>query len=302
MKIFFCDPFDFPLPADHRFPLKKYALLRRRIMADRWLPPVDLQLARSATEAELWHGHDRQYLERFLDGRLSAREIRRIGLPWSAALVQRTLHSVGATIQASRAALEDGIAVSLSGGTHHAFHDRGEGFCLLNDSVIAARALQNDGTIQKVAVIDCDVHQGNGTAALCGDDPSIYTFSIHGKNNFPFHKEKSNLDIELEDGTEDRTYLDALNKGLRQVGQAFTAQFVFYLAGADPYRQDEYGRLALTKAGLCERDRLVLQWCRDARLPVAVTMAGGYAKNIADTVDIQYETVKTAVAMAAEWI
>jgi len=302
MKIFFCDPFDFPLPAGHRFPLNKYSLLRRQIIASRLVPPSDLKLARSVTEQELLRVHDGDYLERIQNGRLSAKEMRRIGLPWSAALVKRTLHSAGATVQACREALTGGIAVSLSGGTHHAFRDRGEGFCLLNDSVIAARSLQSDGTIQNALIIDCDVHQGNGTAALCGLDHSIYTFSIHGKNNFPFRKEKSNLDIELEDNTGDESYLAALKDGLKMVHRQFNARLAIYLAGADPYHQDHYGRMALTKAGLSERDRLVLQWCRDNGLSVAVTMAGGYAKNIADTVDIQYETVRTAVSMAEEWI
>ena len=302
MRIFYSDLFRFPLPDNHRFPLKKYSLLRRQIIANQLVAPSDLKPARSVTEQELLRVHDSDYLERIQNGRLSTKEIRRIGLPWSKDLVKRTLHSAGATVQACREAVRNGIAVSLSGGTHHAFRDRGEGFCLLNDSVIAARSLQSDGTIQNALVIDCDVHQGNGTAALCSTDQSIYTFSIHGKNNFPFRKEESNLVIELEDNTGDESYLAALIDGLELIRHQYNAQLVIYLAGADPYYQDHYGRMALTKAGLSERDRLVLQWCRDNGLSVAVTMAGGYAKNISDTVDIQYETVKTAVAMAEEWI
>ena len=294
MKVFYSDSYEFPLPAGHRFPLKKYGMLRRQISANQLVPPSDLKPARSATRRELTLVHDLDYLARIENGRLSAKEIRRIGLPWSPELVRRTFHSVGATIQTCSAAMEDGVAVSLSGGTHHAFRDHGEGYCLLNDSVIAARGLQSDGTIQNAVVIDCDVHQGNGTAALCDTDPTIFTFSIHGKNNFPFRKEKSDLDIELEDNTGDQTYLNALSDGLVKVQKNFDAQLAIYLAGADPYHQDHYGRLALTKSGLSNRDRLVLQWCRDADLPVAVTMAGGYAKNIADTVDIQYETVRRA--------
>lgn len=297
MKIFYSDPFEFPLPSGHRFPLKKYALLRKRIIDNRLVPPTDLELAPEATAEQMALAHDRDYLNRIITGTLSAKEIRRIGLPWSGALVKRTLHSVGATIQACRMAMQDGIAVSLSGGTHHAFYDRGEGFCLLNDSVIASRSLQKEGVIQRAIIIDCDVHQGNGTAALCAADPTIYTFSIHGRNNFPFHKEKSNLDIDLEDGSGDKSYLSALREGLRRVKAEFDAQLAIYLAGSDPYRKDHYGRLALTKKGLSARDSLVMQWCRNARLPVAVTMAGGYAKNIADTLDIQYETVRTAAAI-----
>jgi acetoin utilization deacetylase AcuC-like enzyme len=256
-----------------------------------------LRQAQPAANADILRVHDPDYLERFLKGQLDRRQMRRIGFPWSEALVQRTLHSVGATIQASQAALADGMAASLSGGTHHAFRDRGEGFCILNDTMIAARKLQYDGLIERIAIIDCDVHQGNGTASLSANDNTIFTFSIHGKNNFPFRKQKSDLDIELDDGTGDKTYLEALTTGLEQVRRQFEAQFVFYLAGADPYRKDHFGKLALTKAGLAERDRLVLQWCRRTRLPVAITMAGGYTKDIADTVDIQYETVRTALSM-----
>ena len=298
MKIFYSDPFEFPLPPGHRFPVKKYALLRERINDNRLVPPTDLELAPAATAEQIMLAHDRDYLNRIMTGTLSAKEIRRIGLPWSGALVKRTLHSVGATIQACRLAMQDGIAVSLSGGTHHAFYDRGEGFCLLNDSVIASRSLQKEGLIQRAIIIDCDVHQGNGTAALCTSDPTIYTFSIHGRNNFPFHKEKSDLDIDLEDGSGDKSYISALREGLHRAKTEFDAQLAIYLAGSDPYRKDHYGRLALTKKGLSARDSLVMQWCRDAQLPVAVTMAGGYAKNVADTLDIQYETVRTAVTMA----
>jgi acetoin utilization deacetylase AcuC-like enzyme len=204
---------------------------------------------------------------------------------------------VGATIAACRAALSEGVAVNLGGGTHHAFRDHGQGFCWLNDSVIAARAMQAEGLAQRTLIVDCDVHQGNGTAAMVNDDPTIFTFSIHGKNNFPYHKETSDLDIELEDGTTDDTYLDALEKGLVDALIKFKADLVIYLAGADPFEKDRFGRLALTKAGLNQRDRLVLTRLKSAGLPVALTMAGGYAPDIQDIVDIHFQTIKTVLAI-----
>ena len=230
-------------------------------------------------------------MRRLFEGELTAKEIRRVGLPWSPQIMKRTRYSVGATIAACRAALSEGVDVNLGGGTHHAFSDRGQGFCWLNDSVIAARALQAEGLAENILIVDCDVHQGDGTAAITRNDPTIFTFSIHGKNNFPYHKETSDLDIELEDGTDDRTYLDALKKGLGACLRRFKTDLVIYLAGADPYRKDRYGRLALTKAGLAQRDRTVLGRLIGNGLPVAITMAGGYAPDIQDIVDINLQTM-----------
>jgi acetoin utilization deacetylase AcuC-like enzyme len=246
--------------------------------------------------------HDGEYIRRLFNGNLTAKEIRRVGLPWSPQIVRRARYSVGATIAACRAALSEGVAVNLGGGTHHAFYDRGQGFCWLNDSVIAARAMQAEGLAENILIVDCDVHQGDGTAAITKDDPSIFTFSIHGRNNFPYHKETSDLDIELEDATDDRTYLDALKNGLTASLRRFKADLVIYLAGADPYRKDRYGRLSLTKVGLAQRDRIVLERLKVNGIPAAATMAGGYAPDIQDVVDIHLQTVEIALKCYDETI
>ena len=291
MKIFYTDSFAIPLPQDHSFPIGKYALLRNRIERSPLFSAQDLCLPRAATDIEICRSHDPDYLRRLQQGQLTDKEIRRIGLPWSLELVERARRSAGATVEACFAALDDGVAVHLGGGTHHAFNHQGQGYCIFNDSVIAVRALQADTHIKRVLILDCDVHQGNGTAALLQTDSTTFTFSIHGKNNFPFRKEKSDLDIALDDGADDRVYLDALKKGVRASLKQARADAVIYLAGADPYTEDRFGRLNLSQEGLAKRDRLVLQYCQDAGLPVAVTMAGGYAPNIEDTVDIHFQTV-----------
>ena len=256
---------------------------------------VDLQIPRPATDEEILRAHDPVYIHRLQNGELSAKEVRRVGLPWSPEIVRRARYSVGGTIATCRAALAEGVAVNLAGGTHHAFGDHGQGYCWLNDSVIAARSIQAAGLVEKILIIDCDVHQGNGTAAIVKDDSSIFTFSIHGKNNFPFQKEKSDLDIALENGADDKVYLKALANGLQTSIDAASADLSIYLAGADPYEDDRFGRLNLTKKGLAERDRLVFRSCLEAGLPTAVTMAGGYAPNVQDTVDIHFQTVLAAL-------
>jgi acetoin utilization deacetylase AcuC-like enzyme len=298
MKIFYTDIFPIPLPEHHSFPKDKYAQLRMRILDELDDQTVELRVPEPATDEDILRAHDPDYIRRFLNGELSAKEIRRVGLPWSAEIVQRTRYSVGGTIAASRTALEDGVAVNLGGGTHHAFRDHGQGYCWLNDIVIAARAVQAAGLVRQVLIIDCDVHQGNGTAATLKDDASIFTFSIHGKNNFPYRKEKSDLDVELPDGAQDADYLAALDEGIMRSIKNFSAELVIYLAGADPYREDRFGRLALTKEGLAQRDRLVLRFCDKANLPAAVTMAGGYARNLEDIVDINFQTILSALEFA----
>ena len=254
-----------------------------------------MRIPAPASDEDILRVHDPVYFRRFLNGELTDKEVRRVGLPWSPDMVQRARYSVGATIEACRTALNDRIAVNLGGGTHHAFSDHGQGYCYLNDSVIAARVMQSEGLVNKVLIIDCDVHQGNGTAAILKNDPTIYTFSIHGKNNFPYHKETSDLDIELENETDDAAYLVALEKGIEASLGACDANLAIYLAGADPYKNDRFGRLSLTKDGLAVRDQIVLQRLRQTGLPVAVTMAGGYAKQVRDAVDIHFQTVSTAV-------
>jgi acetoin utilization deacetylase AcuC-like enzyme len=299
MKAFYSDTFSFPLPGKHRFPLGKYALLRQSVIAAAFLPPLELSIPEPASDEQILRAHDEAYLRRIVSGQLTPREIRRIGLPWSQELVIRARYSVGGTIAACRAALQEGMAVNLAGGTHHAFSDHGQGYCLFNDSVIACRTMQAEGRASRFVVVDCDVHQGNGTAALAADDPTIFTFSIHSESNFPLRKEESDLDIALPDGTGDLAYLEALEAGLRQALPLSNADLAIYLAGADPHEEDTLGHLALTKAGLAERDRLVLEFCRRERLPVAVLMAGGYGRRVEETVDIHLTTVRIAAEMAA---
>jgi acetoin utilization deacetylase AcuC-like enzyme len=258
-------------------------------------PPVSLRVPEPATDEQLLRVHLADYVEKVKKGQLTEREIRRIGFPWSLQMVERSRRSVGGTISTCRAALEEGIAINLAGGTHHAYPDHGEGFCVFNDTAVAARAMQTENRAGRILIIDCDVHQGNGTAAIFAGDPSVFTFSIHGAKNFPFHKENSDLDIALEDGSQDPIYLEALQSGLAQSLQQAHADLAIYLAGADPFAGDRLGRLSLSKAGLAKRDRMVFIACQKARLPVAVVMSGGYAKNIQDTVDIHFQTLKTAM-------
>jgi acetoin utilization deacetylase AcuC-like enzyme len=296
MKALYVDQFVAPLPEGHRFPMAKYALLRQRVAAG-LVPPVVFLEPHAATDEEVLRAHCPDYLRRLVEGALSPAEVRRVGFPWSANMVQRSRRSAGATIEACRWALAEGVAVNLAGGTHHAFRDAGEGYCFLNDSAIAARAVQAEGRARRVVVLDCDVHQGNGTAAIFRDDPSVFTFSIHGARNFPLRKEVSDLDVEMPDGARDEDYLPALERGLNEALGLAGADLALYLAGADPFEGDRLGRLKLTKAGLAERDALVFRACRAAELPVAVTMAGGYAREVADIVDIHFETVRQAVGL-----
>lgn len=294
VQAWYTDHFVLPLPDGHRFPMQKYAMLRRRVVGSGLLAATDLHVPEPASDDEILRVHDADYLEKVRSGRLTESEVRRIGFPWSPEMVERSRRSSGATSAACRAALTDGVAVNLAGGTHHAFADHGEGYCVFNDSAIAARAMQAEGLARRVVVLDCDVHQGNGTAAIFAGDTSVYTFSIHGAKNFPLRKQVSDLDVPLEDRTGDLGYLDALERGLRQAIDESRADLAIYVSGADPYEQDRFGRLALSKQGLAERDRMIFDFCNGAGLPVAVTMAGGYARQIADVVDIHYQTIHAA--------
>jgi acetoin utilization deacetylase AcuC-like enzyme len=294
MRVFYCDHFPYPLPEGHRFPAVKYTMLRERVareMGER----CAMVVPERATDKQLLLAHDPLYLEKVFCGMLSVKEVRRIGLPWSPELVERCRRSVGSTLGACRAALQDGLAVSLTGGTHHAFADRGEGFCVFNDCAVAARVMQQEGRAQRVVIIDCDAHQGNGTAAIMAGDPTVFTFSMHGARNFPFHKEQSDIDVELPDGASDALYLDLLDAALDRVLPAARAGLAIYLAGADAFAGDSLGRLGVSKAGLAARDRLVFERCREAGMPVAVVMGGGYARRLDDTVDIQCATVSAAL-------
>ncbi|HEX6900035.1 MAG TPA: histone deacetylase [Thermoanaerobaculia bacterium] len=301
MKAFYADHFVLPLPEGHRFPMEKYRLLRERVVAEGVVAPEDLIVPHAATDEEILRAHDPEYLRRVQGGEMERAEMRRIGFPWSPAMVERSRRSAGGTIEASRAALEDGAAVNLAGGTHHAFRDRGEGYCVFNDAAIAARLLQAEGSARRIVVIDCDVHQGNGTASIFRDDQTVFTFSIHGRNNFPFHKEVSDLDVELEDGTADEAYLAALEAGLDRALAAARADFAIYVSGADPHERDRLGRLKVSRAGLLARDRLVLRRCGRLALPVAVVMAGGYNVDVAETVAVHLQTVREASLYAEAW-
>lgn len=292
MKIFYTDQFVLPLPAGHRFPMAKYAMLRERVQAAGLAGGEALQVPRAATDEQLLRAHDAGYLRRVVDGSLTPAEIRRIGFPWTPEMVERSRRSSGATLEACRAALREGVAVNLAGGTHHAFRAHGAGYCVFNDGAVAALAMQAEGLVQRVVVLDCDVHQGDGTAAILAHDPSVFTFSIHGQKNFPFRKEASDLDIELADGTGDDEYLAALERGVCHALSAAQPDLAIFLAGADPFEDDRLGRLALSAQGLEARDRMVMELCRDAGVPVAVAMAGGYARRIEDTVDIHLATVR----------
>lgn len=294
MQIFYSDTFVLPLPPGHRFPMPKYAMLRERVAAAGLVPPERLRVPHAADDAELARAHEQGYIERVAAGELSAQEQRRIGFPWSAQMVERSRRSAGATVEACRAALAGEVGVNLAGGTHHAFADHGAGYCVFNDSAVAARAMQAEGRVRRIVILDCDVHQGDGTAAILRGDDTIFTFSIHGAKNFPFRKQQSDLDVELPDHTADDAYLDALEDGVRRALQLARPELAIYLAGADPYFDDRLGRLALTKAGLAERDRVVFHYTRAAGVPLAITMAGGYARRIEDTVDIHFQTVAAA--------
>ncbi|HEX6972958.1 MAG TPA: histone deacetylase [Vicinamibacterales bacterium] len=274
MKAYYCDHFVLPLPENHSFPMAKYRKLRELVLADGIIRPEDLLEPAAATRDQLELVHDPAYVDAVFNGTLPPEQQRRVGFPWSPGMVERSRRSVGGTIAAARTAILEGSAANLAGGTHHAFADRGEGYCVFNDIAVAARVLQQDGAVERIAVIDCDVHQGNGTASIFRDDPSVFTFSIHGEKNFPFRKETSDLDVMLPDGTADEDYLAILEPSVHTVLHRQRPEFVFYLAGADPYEGDRLGRLAVTIEGLKARDKIVFDLC--AGIPTALVMGGGY--------------------------
>ena len=325
MKAFYSDTFVLPLPEHHRFPMAKYRLLRERLVAEGILAADDLHVPDPIGWDELRLVHDEAYVDAVAKGTLPADAQRRIGFPWSEMMVERSRRSVGATLAAARTVISgifvgpglqagpsrDGlkavpydrgkyergatVAANLAGGTHHAFRDRGEGYCVFNDVAVAAAVLLRDGAIARAAVVDCDVHQGNGTAAIFRDEPAVFTFSLHGANNFTFRKETSDLDVTFDDGAGDDEYLAALGAHLPVVLETHRPDIVFYLAGADPYEGDRLGRLKLTIDGLRRRDRLVFSACRDRELPVVVVMSGGYASDVDAIVTIHANTIREAV-------
>ncbi|WP_298831282.1 histone deacetylase [uncultured Piscinibacter sp.] len=310
MQAFHSDHFVLPLPPGHRFPMPKYRLLRECLEGE---PGIRMRPAEPASEGELALAHDPSYINAVFEGTLPAAMQREIGFPWSERMVERSRRSVGATIAAARAALAEGVAANLAGGTHHASADKGGGFCVFNDAAVAARLMQAEWHRSRrssgagglrIAVIDLDVHQGNGTASIFRDDPTVFTLSLHGAKNFPFRKEASDLDVELPDGCTDGPYLAALDAALEELWarhRAVLPGLVFYLAGADPHEGDRLGRLKLSAAGLAERDRRVLAACRARRIPVALSMAGGYGHDIGVTVAIQQRTLQEALASWRQW-
>ena len=316
MKAFYSDTFVLPLPEHHRFPMAKYRLLRERLVGEGILTAADLEIPDPISWDDLRLVHDARYVEAIETGTLSAEAQRRIGFPWSPMMVERSRRSVGATLAAARsvrrstqnsqnsqnnrfsavsAASAFTVAANLAGGTHHAFCDRGEGYCVFNDVAVAAAVLLRNGTIARAAVVDCDVHQGNGTAAIFQQEPAVFTFSLHGAKNFPFRKETSDLDITFEDGARDDEYLTALAEHLPSVLDGHRPDVVFYLAGADPYEGDRLGRLELTVGGLRMRDRLVFDACRERSIPVAVAMSGGYCPDVDAIVTIHTNTIREAI-------
>jgi acetoin utilization deacetylase AcuC-like enzyme len=283
-----------PLPERHRFPVAKYALLRDAVLAEGVVHAEHLHDPERAPLEDVRRVHDEAYLQRLFHGAMPAAEQRRLGFPWSAGLVERSLRASGGTLEAADHALANGLAMNLAGGTHHAFVTHGEGFCVLNDVAIATRALRARDRLARVAIVDLDVHQGNGTHAILADDPEAFTFSMHGRRNYPFRKVAGRLDVELEDGTEDTEYLERLAAALPVVLATARPDLVFYLAGADPHEGDTLGRLRLTFDGLMRRDAMVLESARAIGVPVAIVVAGGYGRDIMDTVRVHLNTARVA--------
>lgn len=283
--------------AGHRFPMPKYGLVYERLLAEGILSTAQVVAPQPVAPEDLLLVHTRDYVTRFLCGDMTPREMRALGFPWSAALARRARLAVHGTITASRLAWRDGLAANLAGGSHHAFADHGEGFSVFNDIAVAIRVLQRDHGLQRAAVVDCDVHQGNGTATIFANDPGVYTCSLHGDKNYPFDKPPSDLDVALPDGTGDAEYLEALDAALQTVQRAFRPQMVWYLAGVDPYEGDRLGRLALSLDGLRRRDVRVLSFFRNA-VPLVVTMGGGYAPQIEAIVEAHCQTVRAACRLA----
>jgi len=299
LKAFYSDHFVLPLPPGHRFPMIKYRMIREG--AASLQPAIDFQEAQAASDGELALAHHPDYIGRASRGELNAAEQREIGFPWSPQMVERSRRSSGATIAACRAAFADGVAVNLAGGTHHAYADHGAGFCVFNDAAIAARLMQAERRAARVAIVDLDVHQGNGTASILARDDSVFTLSLHGENNYPFEKEQSDLDVALPDGIGDADYLATLQGALATLQQRFAPQLLIYLAGADPHEGDRLGKMKLSMAGLAARDETVFAYAREHKIPVAVTMAGGYGRDIEQTVAVHLQTIRLAGLHAARW-
>lgn len=291
MQVFYTPRYYADIGNGHIFPIRKFEFVRDRLLAEGTLHTSELLEPEPATVEQVRLVHTEDYVSRLCDGTLTAKELRRLGLPWSESLVRRSFYATGGTIAAAHAALDEGYASNLAGGTHHSFADRGEGFCVFNDVAVAIRVLRHNGLICRAAIVDCDVHQGNGTATIFAGDDDTFTFSIHGANNYPLFKARSSLDVELPDGTTDQEYRDCLVSHFPAVF-ASEPEIVFYLAGADPYEGDKLGRLGLTIQGLRQRDECVLRECYEREVPVVTVMSGGYGKDINDTVEIHCNTIR----------
>ncbi|MCW5960081.1 MAG: histone deacetylase [Pyrinomonadaceae bacterium] len=290
-KLFYSPHYYADIGEGHVFPIKKFELARDILLAERTVTAGEIEEPHPARIEDLTLVHTEDYVNRLKSGTLEKREIRRLGLPWTESLVRRTFLAVSGTINAAQTALKTGVSSNLAGGTHHAFPDRGEGFCVLNDVAVAIRVLQREGLAKRFLIIDCDVHQGNGTASIFQNDDEVFTFSIHGEKNYPLFKEVSNLDIELPDGTTDTIYLETLNEALDRIFH-HQPDIVFYLGGADPYVNDKLGRLSLSIEGLRQRDEMVLNYARSHSVPIVTTLSGGYAQDIRDTVEIHCNTIR----------
>lgn len=291
MQVFYTPRYYADIGQGHVFPIRKFELVRDKLLAEGTLQPAELIEPEPANLADVLLVHTEDYVSRLCSGDLTKKELRRLGLPWSESLVRRSFYATGGTIAAAQAALSEGYGSNLAGGTHHSFADRGEGFCVLNDVAIAIRALRARNLFRRAAIVDCDVHQGNGTATIFAGDRDTFTFSMHGANNYPLFKAQSSLDVELPDGTSDEEYLDSLAKHLPVVF-SHDPEIVFYLAGADPYSGDKLGRLCVSIEGLRDRDAFVLRQCYEREVPVVTVMSGGYGKDINDTTEIHCNTIR----------
>jgi acetoin utilization deacetylase AcuC-like enzyme len=290
-KLFYSPYYYADIGEGHVFPIRKFELVRDLLINEETLFAQEIIEPSPASLSDLHLVHTEDYISRLVNGDLTDKEIRKLGLPWTQSLVRRSLHAISGTIEASKHALISGIASNLAGGTHHAYPDRGEGFCVLNDVAVAIRVLKRDKLAERFLIIDCDVHQGNGTAFIFKDDDSVFTFSMHGAKNYPLHKEKSTLDIELPDKTGDKEFLDTLEQALTRI-ILHQPDIIFYLGGADPFEKDKLGRLSLTKEGLMKRDEMVLQAAKEHSIPIVTTMSGGYAMDLNDTVEIHANTIR----------
>ena len=298
-RIFYSPYYYADIGENHVFPIKKFELVRDQLLKEGTVRLSELVEPQPARIEDVLLVHTEDYISRLRNGTLTTREIRRLGLPWSKSLVRRSFLAISGTIKAARHSLKNEVASNLAGGTHHAFPDRGEGFCVLNDVAVAIRVLQKENLARRFLIVDCDVHQGNGTAFIFKNDAEVFTFSMHGAKNYPLFKETSTLDVELPDKTNDAEFLAALNEALPEIFQ-HEPELVFYLGGADPYKRDKLGRLGLTIEGLRRRDEMVLRFAKEKQVPIVTTMSGGYAHDINDTVEIHCNTIRAVKTVFAE--